>query len=238
MKKLIESGALSMCEVFNFVQTPTDQRATILLKDRVYLRIEAPCAASSQTSAMENGGFVAARNASAIPNQETIGLVRVAATSDLKRLLHLTRVKGGGSEVRAVMTDAIDHAFAPANYKTSRETAEKAVAQAKNTYEKAKVAAEQATDLLRDTYATAAKGATDYNLKIIEFARANTDTTFDYAQELMEVKHPAELVVVSIAHARNRFATMIAQTKELAELAQRVTTETTAPLRAGRNQGA
>ncbi len=131
------------------------------------------------------------------------------------------------------MTDVIDHAFAPANYKTSRETAEKAVVQVKNTYEKAKVAAEQATDLLRDTYATAAKGATDYNLKIIEFARTNTDTAFDHAQELMEVKHPAELVVVSIVHARRRFATMIAQTKELTELAQKVTTEATAPLRAG-----
>src|SRR6266849_5047325 len=110
-----------------------------------------------------------------------------------------------------------------------RETAEKGLAQAKDTCEKAKLAAEQATDLLRDTYATAAKGATDYNLKIIEFARANTDTAFHHAQELMEVKHPAELVVVSIVHARRRFATMIAQTKELTELAQKVTTEATAP---------
>jgi phasin len=107
----------------------------------------------------------------------------------------------------------------PTNYKTSRETVEKADTQVKNTCEKAKVAAEQATDLLRDTYATAAKGATDYNLKIIEFALANTDSTFDYAQELMEAKHPAELVVVSIAHTRKWFATMIAQTKELTELA-------------------
>ena len=30
-------------------------------------------------------------------NQETIGLVGVAAASDLKQLLHLTRVEGGGS---------------------------------------------------------------------------------------------------------------------------------------------
>jgi hypothetical protein len=49
-----------------------------------------------------------------------------------------------------------------------RETAEKAVARAKETCEKAKVAAEQATDLLKDIYATAAKGATDYNLRIIQ----------------------------------------------------------------------
>src|SRR5712691_3746191 len=103
------------------------------------------------------------------------------------------------------MTDTMAYAFAPPNYETLRETAEKAVAQTKNTYEKAKVAAEQATDLLKDTYATAAKGATDYNLKMIEFARANTDTTFDYAQELIAVKHPSELVLLSTAHVQKRF---------------------------------
>ena len=131
------------------------------------------------------------------------------------------------------MTETMSHAFAPPNYETLRETTEKAVAEAKNNYEKAKVAAEQATDLLKDTYATAAKGATDYNLKIIEFARANTDTTFDYAQDLIGVKHPSELVALSTAHVQKRFETMIAQTKELTELAQKVTTETAAPLKAG-----
>ena len=63
-----------------------------------------------------------------------------------------------------------------------RETAEKGVAQVKDTYEKAKVATEQATDILKDTYATAAKGATEYNLKIIEIARTNTNSAFEHAQ--------------------------------------------------------
>jgi phasin len=127
--------------------------------------------------------------------------------------------------------------YAPPTYEeipeALRETAEKAVAQAKDAYAKAKVAAGQATDVLKDTYATAAKGATDYNLKIIEFARANTNSAFEYAQELMGVKHPSELVVLSTAHAQKQFQIMIAQTKELAELAQKVTAEATAPLKAG-----
>ena len=55
------------------------------------------------------------------------------------------------------MAETMSHAFAPPNYETFRETAEKAVSQAKNTYEKAKLASEQATDLLRKTYATAAR---------------------------------------------------------------------------------
>jgi hypothetical protein len=52
-----------------------------------------------------------------------------------------------------------------------REMAEKGVAHARDGYAKAKVAREEAADLLKNTYATVAKGATDYNLKPIEFAR-------------------------------------------------------------------
>src|SRR5262249_7386218 len=69
-----------------------------------------------------------------------------------------------------------------------REFAEKSVSQAKETYEKMKSAAEEATDVLEDTYATASKGASDYGLKLIETARANTNATFDFYTELMTVK--------------------------------------------------
>jgi phasin len=116
---------------------------------------------------------------------------------------------------------------------TFRQTAEKGVAQTKDTYEKAKVATEQATDILKDTYATVAKGATDYNLKIIEIARTNTNTAFEHAQKLIGAKSPLEFVALSTTHARKQFDTMIAQTKELTELAQKVTTEVTQPVKAG-----
>jgi phasin len=106
-----------------------------------------------------------------------------------------------------------------------REMAEKGVAQAKDSYEKVRAAAEGATDLLKDTYATTAKGATDYNLKVIEIARTNTNIAFDYAHELLGVKSLSEFVELSTAHARKQFEAMTAQTKELTELAQKVTTE-------------
>ena len=64
-----------------------------------------------------------------------------------------------------------------------REIAEKSVSQAKETYEKMKSAAEEATDMLEDTYATATKGASDYGLKMIEAARENTNSTFDFATQ-------------------------------------------------------
>ena len=108
-----------------------------------------------------------------------------------------------------------------------RELADKGVAQARDTYEKAKAAAEQATNQLKDAYTTAAKGATDYNIKVIEIARANTNTAVDKAFELLGVKSLTEFVELSTKHARKQFEAMTAQTRELAELAQKVTTEIT-----------
>jgi phasin len=114
-----------------------------------------------------------------------------------------------------------------------REFAEKGVAQAKDAYEKVKAAAEEATDLLEDTYTTAAKGAADYNLKVIEAARTNTNAAFDYARELLDVKSFSEVVEVSTAHAHKQFETLSEQTKELAALAQKVATDTVEPMKTG-----
>ena len=69
-----------------------------------------------------------------------------------------------------------------------REFAEKGASQAKETYEKMKAAAEEATDVLEDTYANAAKGAADYGQKLIEATRTNTNAAFDFYTELMSVK--------------------------------------------------
>jgi phasin len=112
-----------------------------------------------------------------------------------------------------------------------REFAEKSVSQAKENYEKMKTAAEQATDVLEGTYATATKGASDYGLKVIESARINTNSSFDFATQLMSVKSFSELVELSTAHMRKQFETLTAQSKELAAMAQKVATDTAEPVK-------
>jgi len=112
-----------------------------------------------------------------------------------------------------------------------RELAEKSVSQAKDAYEKMKTAAEEATDLIEDTYATATKGASDYGLRWIEATRENTNAGFDFATKLMTVKSFSEVIELSTAHARKQFETMTAQGKDLAALAQKVTTETVEPVK-------
>jgi phasin len=112
-----------------------------------------------------------------------------------------------------------------------REFAEKGVAQAKENYEKVKSAAEQATDVLEDTYSTASKGCASYGLKLIEVTRANSDATFDLMSELMTAKSYSEVVELSSAYLRKQFDALIAQTKELSEHAQKVATETAEPIK-------
>ncbi len=112
-----------------------------------------------------------------------------------------------------------------------REMAEKSVSQAKENYEKLKSAAEEATDVLEDTYATATKGVSDYGLKVIEVARVNTNAAFDFASQLMTVKSLSEVVELSTAHSRKQFETLTAQSKELAAIAQKVATDTAEPVK-------
>jgi phasin len=117
-----------------------------------------------------------------------------------------------------------------------REFAERGVAQAKDTYEKMKAAAEEATDVLETTYSTASKGASDYGLKVIETARVNTNAAFDFIGELITAKSPSELIELSSTHMRKQFEALTAQSKELGALAQKVATETAEPIKSGMNK--
>jgi phasin len=114
-----------------------------------------------------------------------------------------------------------------------REFAEKGVAQTKDAYEKMKATAEQATEVLETVYSTASKGSTEYGQKVIEIARTNTNTHFDFVASLFGVKSVSELVELSTAHARAQFEAVSAQTKELTALAQKVATDTSAPIKTG-----
>jgi phasin len=114
-----------------------------------------------------------------------------------------------------------------------REMTENGVAHARDTNAKAKVASEDASDLLQNTYATVAKGATDYNLKLIEIARTNTRAAFDFAHELLGVKSPSEFIELSTAQMRKQFDIVSAQNKELFTLAQKLATQTAEPIKTG-----
>jgi phasin len=119
-----------------------------------------------------------------------------------------------------------------------RDMAEKSLSHAKENYEKMKSAAEQATGVLEDTYASASKGAADYSRKVLELSRANANAAFDFAAELLGAKTLSEVIELTTAHTRKQFEAMAEQGKELATLAQKVATEAAEPIKEGMTKAA
>ena len=117
-----------------------------------------------------------------------------------------------------------------------RDLAEKGVVQAKQNYERARAATEEASELIETTYTTAVRGSSEYGLKLIDALRINANAHFDFARDLLTVKSPSEIVELSSTHARKQFETLSEQSKELASLAQKVSSETAEPIKAGINK--
>jgi phasin len=114
-----------------------------------------------------------------------------------------------------------------------RELADKGVAQAKDNYEKIRRAAEEMNVILEKTYSTTTKGVADYNLKLFEMARANTDAAFEFASGLIAMRSLPEMVERSTEQVRKQFDLAAAQSKELWALAEKMATETAEPIKTG-----
>lgn len=112
-----------------------------------------------------------------------------------------------------------------------REAADKVVSQAKEGYAKLKTAAEEATDLVEDTYATASAGVKDFNLKALESARSNVNASFDHARDLLGAKTFAEVIEFQSAFLRKQFETLQAQAKDLSAIVQKTATDTVEPVK-------
>jgi len=113
-----------------------------------------------------------------------------------------------------------------------RAFAEKGVSQARENYTKFKDAAETHNSAIEAVFTTATKGATDYSAKVLDIVKANTAAAFDFAQELVSAKSPTQAMELWSSHARKTVETFTAQTKELAELTQKIATETAEPIKA------
>ena len=108
---------------------------------------------------------------------------------------------------------------------------EQGVARAQEGFEKIKVASEQMTEALRETYSANAERATSYGLKVMEISNANTAAAMDFFAQLLGSKSATDAFALSAAQARKTFDATSAQNKELWELAQKIATETGEPIR-------
>jgi len=110
--------------------------------------------------------------------------------------------------------------------------AEKGVSQARDNYAKFKDAAETHNGTIEAVFTIASKGASEYSAKLMEIMKANTTANLDFAQELFGVKSPSEAMELLTSHTRKQFEAVSSQAKELAELGQKVASETAEPIKA------
>ena len=113
-----------------------------------------------------------------------------------------------------------------------RAFAEKGVSQARDSYAKFKDYAETHNGTIEAVFATVSKGASEYSAKLMEMMKANSTATLDFAQALIGVKSPSEAMELWTAHAKAQYEAFTANAKQLAELSQKVATETAEPIKA------
>jgi phasin len=113
-----------------------------------------------------------------------------------------------------------------------RAFAEKGVSQARDNYAKFKDAAETHNGTIEAVFSAFSSGAKEYSAKLMDMMKASTTANLDFAQELVGVKSPSAAMELWTSHARKQFEAFTAHTKELAELAQKVATETAEPIKA------
>ena len=112
-----------------------------------------------------------------------------------------------------------------------REATEKGIESAREAYAKVKTAAEDATDLMEDTFETSRQGVVEFNHKAVDAAKTNADATFNFIKDIMSVKTVAEAIELQSTFARQQFDALSAQTKEMQELATKLGTDVSAPVK-------
>lgn len=114
-----------------------------------------------------------------------------------------------------------------------RGLAEQSAGRVKESCEKIKVASDEMSDHLREAYTCNAKGVADYGAKVIEISTANTQSALDFFTGLMTSKSVSEMMNLSAKQGSKNLAAVSTQNRELWELAQKVTTEASEPIRKG-----
>ena len=105
----------------------------------------------------------------------------------------------------------------------SKKYADKSAAFVNDTLEKGKAAVEQ-------SYSAAVENIRDFNVKMIDAARANADAIFELAHQIATVKSPADFAGLWTAHARKQFEMLSEQSKELTALGQKIAGESAEPI--------
>ena len=95
---------------------------------------------------------------------------------------------------------------------------------------KGEAATEKAAPAAQESFSASADGVRDFNLKMLEMAKTNTNALFDFALEVARIKEPTQLAELWTQHARQLCETMGKQSQELTSMGQKVVNASAEPL--------
>ena len=112
-----------------------------------------------------------------------------------------------------------------------RAAAEKGLTDARSQYESMKSVTEDNSRAMNSSFEAASKGFSELNSKAIAAVQANTNAAFEFVTALFSAKTMSEAMEIQTTHARKQVELTTAQSKEFAELAQRVGTSVAEPMK-------
>ena len=118
-----------------------------------------------------------------------------------------------------------------------RATAEKAVDQSREVYDRSKDALDASVTTLERTFDAAGQGAVALNRKIIDIAQRNVNSGFDLAKSLAGAKNLSEMVELQAAYWQKQLNTLTSQAEEVRALATKMAAAASQPLKEQVKQG-
>ncbi len=197
----------------NAVETPAEETAAAVAADEPAAQADPapPAEAASPAEAAPP-----AEAPPAAPESATVGAVAAApatAFAEASKMMEAPLASMGEAQekVRAMIETGINETRAG--------------------YSKVKGVADEAAVALETSFAAAKAGAVEIGVKALEALRETADANFDFAKSLISAKSPSDYVSLHGEFARRQIEMLTAQTKAIAELAQKVVTASIEPIK-------
>jgi phasin len=113
-----------------------------------------------------------------------------------------------------------------------RSFAEQGLTQTRETYGRMKAAAEEASDLMEESFQSTRENLREVQFRSLDVARANADATFDFARDLLAVNSLADAIQLQTAFARERFEAFVDYYKDVQSALTKASAEASKPAKA------
>ena len=108
------------------------------------------------------------------------------------------------------------------NTDQGKKFADQATGMAREATMRGQMGMEQSAKVAQESMSMAAESTSQFGLKVLEIARTNVDSFFDFAQKVMTTKDPSALMELWTTHTQKQLETYSKQAQDLAQFGQKL----------------